>query len=265
LAQLARACRAALPPFTVFMVVLGIWYLVTYAFLTPRRRFLLPPPHQVVADGFLDPDALRDILAALWSTTQVAFVGLAITTGLGMTFAIMMGQARWIERSFYPWAVVIQTMPILATIPLIGFWLGFGFWSRTTICILISLFPLVTNTLFGLKSVDAGLRDLFTLRRVGRWQRLIRLELPSALPAILTGLRISGGMSVVGAIVGDFFFRQGEPGIGRLIDNYAGDLQFERLFAAVTFSSLLGLAVFWSFGLAARLVVGPWHESGRRT
>jgi NitT/TauT family transport system permease protein len=263
-ARLARAGRAALPPFVVFAVVVGVWYLVTYAFLAPRRRFLLPPPHQVIDEGFLDSDALHDILSALWSSAQVALVGLAIATAMGLTFAILMSQAGWVERSFYPWAVVLQTIPILAIVPLIGFWLGYGFWSRTTVCILIALFPIITNTLFGLKSVDAGHHDLFTLRRAGRWRRLTRLELPSALPAIFTGLRISGGLAVVGAIVGDFFFRQGEAGIGRLIDSYTQSLQSERLFAAIFFSSLFGLVVFWSFGLAANLVVGPWHESGRR-
>jgi NitT/TauT family transport system permease protein len=263
-ARIARVGRAALPPSGVFLVVIGIWYLVSYVFLAPRRRFLLPPPHQVVADGFLDRDAFDEIMSAVGASAKVALVGLAIAAGLGMTFAILMSQARWVERSFYPWAVVLQTIPILAIVPLIGFWLGYGFWSRTTVCVLIALFPIITNTLFGLKSVDAGQHDLFTLRRAGRWRRLTRLELPSALPAVFTGLRISSGLSVIGAIVGDFFFRQGESGIGRLIDGYTQSLESGRLFAAIIVSSLFGLVVFWSFGLAAQLVVGPWHESGRR-
>jgi NitT/TauT family transport system permease protein len=260
----ARAGRSALPPFSVFVSVSGIWYLVSYAFLAPRRRFLLPAPHRVVEKGFLDREALGEIMSALGSSAQVALVGLAVAAALGMAFAVMMSQGSWVERSFYPWAVVLQTIPILAIVPLIGFWLGYGFWSRTTVCVLIALFPIITNTLFGLKSVDAGHHDLFTLRRVGRWRRLTRLELPSALPAIFTGLRISSGLSVIGAIVGDFFFRQGESGIGRLIDTYTQSLESERLFAAIIVSSLFGLAVFWSFGLAAHLAVGPWHESGRR-
>ena len=101
--------------------------------------------------------------------------------------------------------------------------------------------------------------------RATRLQRLLKLQLPGALPAILSGWRIAAGLSVVGAIVGDFFFRQGEPGIGRLIDDYRARLQSEQLFAAVALSSLLGLLVFWGFGLLGRLLVGSWHESHRST
>jgi NitT/TauT family transport system permease protein len=174
-------------------------------------------------------------------------------------------QARWVEWSIYPWAVVLQTIPILAIVPLIGFWFQFGFNSRVLVCVLIALFPIVTNTLFGLKSTDQAHHDLFTLQRATRWQRLVQLQLPGALPAIMSGWRIAAGLSVIGAIVGDFFFRQGEPGIGRLIDDYRARLQSEQLFASVVLSSLLGLVVFWGFGLLGQLLVGSWHESARST
>ncbi|MCK9932469.1 ABC transporter permease [Frankia sp. Mgl5] len=259
----ARAARTALPPFAVFAAVIGVWYAVTYWFLAPRRRFLLPPPHEVVSEGFLDRRTADEILTALGGTAQVALTGLAIAAGIGILSAILMSQARWIENSFYPWAILLQTIPILAIVPLIGFWLGYGFWSRTVVCVVISMFPMITNTLFGIQSVDAGHHDLFTLRRVGRWRRLLRLELPSALPAIFVGLRISAGLAVIGAIVGDFFFRRGDVGIGALIDNYTRDLSSGPLFAAIIVSALFGLVVFWFFGLAARLVVGPWHDSAR--
>ncbi|MDT3443918.1 ABC transporter permease [Pseudofrankia sp. BMG5.37] len=253
-----------LPPFAVFVAVIGVWYLVTYAFLAPRRRFLLPPPHQVVTDGFLDRTIRDEILSALGGTAKVALVGLGVAAALGVAFAILMNWARWVERSFYPWAVVLQTIPILAIVPLIGFWLGYGFWSRTVVCILIAIFPITTNTLFGLQSVDSSHHDLFTLRHARRWRRLVRLELPSALPAVFAGLRISAGLSVIGAIVGDFFFRQGDPGIGRLIDDYTHSLDSGPLFATVIIASLFGLVVFWFFGLLATLITGPWHETGQR-
>jgi NitT/TauT family transport system permease protein len=157
--------------------------------------------------------------------------------------------------------VVLQTVPILAMVPLLGFWFGFGLGSRVLVCALIALFPIVANTLFGLRSVPRGLRDLFALHRAGRLSRLVRLELPSALPSILTGMRISAGLSVTGAIVGDFFFRQGQPGLGILIDLYRARLASEQLFAAVMLGSLLGLGAFWLFGLLSRLTVGAWHEA----
>ena len=187
-----------------------------------------------------------------------------IASALGIGIAVAMSQARWVERSLFPWAVVLQTVPILAIVPLIGFWWGFDFRSRVLVCVLIAIFPMITNTLFGLRSAPAGLHDLFSLRRASRWTRLEKLEFPAALPAIFVGLRISAGLSVIGAIVGDFFFRQGDPGIGRLIDNYRAELASEQLFAAIAASSLLGIAAFALVGWAGELVVGRWHESGRR-
>jgi NitT/TauT family transport system permease protein len=250
-------------PFVVFLLVLGIWLFISYVLLEPRRRFLMPPPQDVVRNGLLNPANVNDILAGLWSTTQVAVVGLIVAIVVGTLVAIVMIQAQWIEWSIYPWAVVLQTIPILAIVPLIGFWFQFGFSSRVLVCVLISLFPIITNTLFGLKSTDQAHHDLFTLQHATRFQRLSKLQLPGALPAILSGWRIAAGLSVVGAIVGDFFFRQGDPGIGRLIDDYRARLQSEQLFAAVALSSLLGLIVFWGFGLLSRLLVGAWHESQR--
>jgi NitT/TauT family transport system permease protein len=262
--RLAAGARTTLPPMAVLAGVVGVWYLVTYVFLAPRRRFLLPPPHQVITEGFLDWTTFHEILSALGATAKVSLVGLAIAAALGMVFAALMNRARWIERSFYPWAVVLQTIPILAIVPLIGFWLGYGFWSRAIVCTLVSLFPIITNTLFGLQSVETGHHDLFTLRRAGRWTRLIRLEIPSALPAVFTGLRTSAGLAVIGAIVGDFFFRQGEPGVGQLIDDYTRSLESGPLFAAIIVSSLFGLTVFWFFGLLSHLLVGRWYKAGRR-
>jgi NitT/TauT family transport system permease protein len=258
-----QALAQLLAPFLVFALMIAIWLFISFVLLEPRRRFLMPPPQEVVRVGFLDARNFNEILLALWSTTQVAIVGLTVAIAIGTVIPIAMIQARWIEWSIYPWAVVLQTIPILAIVPLIGFWFQFGFSSRVLVCVLISLFPIVTNTLFGLKSSDQAHHDLFTLQRASRLQRLTKLQLPGALPAIVSGWRIAAGLSVVGAIVGDFFFRQGDPGIGRLIDDYRARLQSEQLFAAVALSSLLGLAVFWAFGLLGQLLVGSWHESHR--
>ncbi len=252
-----------IPPLLVFVVMLALWYGVSYLLLSPERRFLVPPPHAVVQVGYMDHDNLVEQLAALGLTTRVALTGLGIAVAAGASLAILMHQARWIERSIYPYAVILQTIPILALVPLFGFWFGFGMVSRVLVCVLIALFPIIANTLFGLQSVEPSQHDLFTLHGAGRLRRLWKLELPAALPAIFTGLRISAGLSVIGAIVGDFFFKQGDPGIGILIDLYRARLQSEQLFAAVILSSLLGVVVFWCFGYVSRRVVSRWHESGR--
>ena len=263
--QRRRAVAQVVAPLIVFALVIAVWLFISYVLLEPRRRFLMPPPQEVVRVGFFDGRNVAEILGALWSTTQVAIVGLGVSIAIGTVIPVAMIQARWVEWSLYPWAVVLQTIPILAIVPLIGFWFQFGFSSRVLVCVLIALFPIVTNTLFGLKSTEQAQHDLFTLQRANRVQRLLKLQLPGALPAILSGWRIAAGLSVVGAIVGDFFFRQGEPGIGRLIDDYRARLQSEQLFASVALSSLLGLVVFWGFGLLGRLLVGAWHESHRST
>ncbi|HEV7666494.1 MAG TPA: ABC transporter permease [Chloroflexota bacterium] len=261
--QRRAALAQVIAPLLVFALMIGIWLFISYVLLEPRRRFLMPPPQDVVLNGLLNARNVLEILGGLWSTTQVAIVGLVVAIVIGTIVPVAMIQARWIEWSLYPWAVVLQTIPILAIVPLIGFWFQFGFSSRVLVCVLISLFPIITNTLFGLKSTDQMQHDLFTLSRANRLQRLTKLQLPGALPAIVSGWRIAAGLSVVGAIVGDFFFRQGEPGIGRLIDDYRARLQSEQLFAAVALSSLLGLVVFWGFGLLGQLLVGSWHESHR--
>ena len=254
---------AIAPPFAVFAVVIGGWYVATYVVLDPQRRFLLPPPHTVVSESFFHHTARTEIFTAAWATARVAALGLFIATVLGIVTAIAMSQARWVERSLFPWAVVLQTIPILAIVPLIGFWFGFDFRSRVLVCVLISLFPMITSTLFGLRSAPQGLHDVFSTRRANRWIRLLKLEFPTALPAIFVGLRTCAGLSVIGAIVGDFFFRQGNPGIGRLIDNYRAELFSAQLFGAIVVSSLMGIVAFAVVGWVGERVVGSWHETGR--
>jgi NitT/TauT family transport system permease protein len=249
------------PPAIVFGIFLGIWYLFSYVVLTPDRRFLLPPPQAVIKVSFLDADNRLDLFRALGLSTSVALLGLAVSIVIGMGTAILMSQARWIERSIYPYAVVLQCIPILALVPLIGFWFDFGYSSRLIVCVLIALFPIISSTFFGLQSAEPEQHDLFTLRGAGRITRLWKLQLPAALPSIFTGFQVSATLAVIGAIVGDFFFKQGDPGIGILIDLYRARLQTEQLFGAVILACLLGVVVFWFFGFLARRVVGGWYGS----
>jgi len=244
-----RSVARILAPVLVLVGALGLWSLAIHVLLDPDRRFLLPPPGDVLGKGVLDGANLAELLGALWSTTSVALVGLGIAMVLGIALAIVMSQARWVELAVYPYAIVLQTIPILAVVPLLGFWFGFDFKSRVIVCVLVSLFPLITNTLYGLKSVDVGHHDLFTLYGASRLRRLWHLQLPAALPAMITGFKISSGLSVIGAIVADFFFRQGDPGIGRLIDIYRQRLATEQLMTALLLSSLVGLALFFGFDL----------------
>jgi NitT/TauT family transport system permease protein len=249
-----RSYARVLAPCLVLIGVLGAWSFTSRVLLDPERRFLLPPPESVLQKGLLDQASLVEMLGALASTTEVALVGLLLAIVLGVLTGILMSQARWLEYSIYPYAIALQTIPILAVVPLLGYWFGFDFESRVIVCVLVSLFPLITNTLYGMKSVDAGHHDLFTLLRASRRQRLLHLQLPAALPAIITGCKISAGLAVIGSIVADFFFRQGEPGIGRLIDIYRQRLATEQLMTALLLSSLLGLLLFGVFEVLGRFV-----------
>jgi NitT/TauT family transport system permease protein len=241
-------------------LLVGLWYVVSYAVLDADRRFLLHPPHRVVAVAFADRDTMVTMLRALWSSTRVAMIGLAISIVVGAGVAALMSQAKLAERALFPYLVTLQAVPILAIVPLIQFWFGTGQTSRIVVCVIISVFPIIVNTLFGLQSPDAGWHDLFTLQRVGRLTRLRKLMLPAALPALFAGLRISAGLSVIGAIVGDFFFGRGDAGIGQLIRRYASRLQGEELLAAVILSSALGVAVFWLFGWIQQRAIGAWYD-----
>ena len=181
---------------------------------------------------------------------------------IGVVWAVAMNLAKWVERTTFPYAVILQSIPILAVVPLIGFWFGYDFIARTIVCVLIALFPIVSNTLFGLQSVDRGARELFQLQKATRWIVLRKLELPTALPAMFAGMRISAGLSIVGAIVGDFFFQRGTPGIGALIAKYQSRLQSPELFASILLASLFGVAIFLFFGWLARRAVGKWYDFG---
>jgi NitT/TauT family transport system permease protein len=259
-----RLLLSAGPMAGALATAIGLWYAVTYLVLGEDRRFMLPPPHEVIKTSLLDPVHLGPMLDALGLSVRVAVVGLLIAVVLGVTQAVVMVQANWLEKALYPYAVILQTVPILALVPLLGIWFGYGFSSRVVVCVIISLFPMISNTLFGLQSPSAAAHDLFSLNKATRWQRLVKLQLPAAVPAIFGGLRISAGLSVIGAIVGDTFFRQGLVGIGGLLDIYTARLQTEDLFTAIGLASIFGVAFFSVFATLDRIVVGRWYGVVRR-
>lgn len=251
------------PPLVVFAVLVAVWYAVSAVLTAQGNGFLLPFPHEVFTKGFFDDQVRGDIWIALLRTTGVALTGLAIAIVIGVAWAVAMSLGRWVERSLYAYAVILQCIPILALVPLIGFWFGFDFTARVIVCVLIALFPMVSNTLFGLQSVERSHKELFQLQNATKWVVLSKLTFPAALPSIFVGMRTSAGLAVIGAIVGDYFFRRGEPGIGSLISNYQSRLQSAELFAAIIAACLLGVVIFALFGWLAKLAVGRWYDPVR--
>jgi len=263
-----RGAKAALwiLPIVVFIILIGLWYLAAlYYDKVQQLSFLVPYPHQVLGVVFfpntaVTPSFSSQLLDGLLNSTKVALTGLAIAIVIGVVWAVLMSQAKWIERSLYPYAVILQCVPILALVPLIGSLFGFDFPSRVIVTVMISLFPLVANTLFGLQSVDRSQRELFQLQGAGRWTTLTKLQIPAALPSIFIGLRTAAGLSVIGAIVGDQFFQRGTPGLGVLIQVATSRLNGAGAYAAIITASLLGVAVFLLFGWLGRRAVGKWYD-----
>ena len=256
-------------PIIVFVVFIGFWYLLSTKLLPQQKRFLLPTPHRVVKEGFLTWSAgsqrgLKPILMSLWDSMKIAMSGLFLTIVIGTSLATLMATRRWVERATWPYLVALQSAPILAMTPLIRALIDGIQLQRILVVVLIAFFPIVNNTLFGLLSVDKSQHELFTLHNASKMTRLTKLQFPAAMPNIFVGLRISAGLSVIGAVVGDFYFRQGGVvGIGAQIDIYRGRLWGAELIASIVLASVFGLVVFILFGLLSKQAIGKWHTTTR--
>lgn len=255
---------AVVGPLVFLVLFLAFW---EYLHRDGMRRFfdkpgfLLPSPVTVVDQSFLNEIVRDQMITGLGWTTFTALTGLTISVVLGITLAVLMAQAQWLERSMYPYLVAAQALPVLAIVPLIGSVFGGGLGSRIFVCVMISIFPIVTNTLFGLTSVDISQHELFTLRGVSRSTRLRKLQFPAAMPSIFIGFRISAGLSVIGAIVGEQFFRAGQkPGIGVVIEQFRQKARFPGVYGGLIVAAALGIAVFFAFGALRKLVIGRWYD-----
>ena len=254
-------------PFVLFVLFLALWQYMHQSGLRywfDKPGFLVPSPVTVINESFVREVPRGKLLNGLMWTSIVSFIGLSVSITVGMGLAVVMARAKWAERSVYPYLVALQAMPVLAIVPVIAAIFGYGLGPRVFVCVMISVFPIASNTLFGLLSADKGQHDLFTLRGVSRFTRLRKLQLPSAMPAIFTGFRISAGLSVIGAVVGEQFFRGGsKPGIGIVIEEYRQKIRFPQIYGGLVLIALLGVTVFILFGLLTKVVVGHWHESTR--
>jgi NitT/TauT family transport system permease protein len=254
-----RRLGRAVPALVAFAVVIGVWS-VAATLLTGPKRFLLPAPWSVVAIGF-DHQSLDALLPAFGRTAELVVVGLVIALSIGVATGTMLFRFGWLERASFPYLVALQAVPIIAVAPLLGVAFGYNFFAKLLVVIIIAFFPIPTSFLLGLKSVDRGLVDLFALHRAGWWTRFFKLALPNSLPQLFTGFRISAGLSVIGAIVGEQSFQAGKPGLGMLIIQYIDYVEYSQLYACIFASSLLGITFFVLFTWLSRRLFGHWHES----
>ncbi len=266
--KIGHRLSAVLLPLTTLIVFLTIWYLYAkFNYDNPvQRRNALPYPHEIITDGFMPindkVNGLRPILGYMWPTVKVTLLGLLIAVALGVFIAVLMNLSRGIERSLFPYAVLLQTVPILAITPLLTELFGEELGVRLVVTVLVAIFPVITNMLFGLQSTDRSLHDLFTLNHASRWTRLIKLEFPSALPSLMTGIRIASGSAVIGSVVADFFFAKGEKGIGYYIrTRQQQSIQRPEMFAGTITASLFGILMFILIGWATSRAIRNWHDS----
>ena len=245
-------------PLTVAIVFLGLWEWLVRAQAIPP--YILPGPVLVAQTLWTDGGSL---MGALWVTLRTTLAALAAATVLGLVIAIALAQSRLVERSFYPYLVVLQVTPIVSIAPLIIIWVNDLFLSLLVCAWIVAFFPIVANTTLGLNSVERGLADLFRLYGASRWQMLVRLRLPTALPYFLAGVRISGGLALIGAVVAEFVAGTGgaESGLAFRILEAGYRLQIPRMFAALLLLSLAGIVIHAVLGWVARALLRAWHES----
>jgi NitT/TauT family transport system permease protein len=252
----ARALRVGLP-IIVFTLVVLCWDLLVRAFAIPP--YVLPSPGLVLATLIADAGLLwRSLLVTLTLT----FEGFLLAAGGGILLAIAFNQWRLVEYSFYPYAVILQVTPIVAIAPLLLIYLSQP--VAVLICAwIVAFFPVLANTTLGLNSVDHNLLALFELYKASRWQVLWNLKLPSALPQMLTGLRIAGGLSLIGAVVAEIAAGSAGAGSGLAyrIAESGYRLNIPRMFAALLLLSLAGVAIFFTLSALSYLALRRWHES----
>jgi len=203
---------------------------------------------------------------SLLITLQITFMALAVATVGGVTLAILFTTSKWVELSFFPFAVILQVTPIISIAPLILIYVDNVYLALLICAWIVAFFPILSNTTLGLNSADHNLVDLFQLYGASRWQTLLHLRLPSAMPYFLGGLKIAGGLSLIGAIVAEFAAGTAGTGSGlayRILE--AGyRLNIPRMFAAVIMISITGIIIFMAFSLLSHLLLRKWHESAVR-
>ncbi len=249
-----------LPPMIVLVCAIGI--LEAWVRIAHVPVYLLPTPSAVAI--FMGRH-WNDLLASLWTTAQAALIGFGASIVIGMVLAIGLSTSAWIRRAFYPYTVFFQTVPIVAVAPLLVIWFDAGLKSVAISAFIVSVFPVIANTLSGLLSTDPALEDLFRLYGAGRWARLWKLKLPGATPSIVTGLRVASGLAVIGTVVGEFLvglLGEGE-GLGVRIISAKKVGRTDELFAAVLAASMLGLAMFAAVNVMGRVLLRRWHASER--
>ena len=250
-----------LAPLLVGVVLVVSWQAICRGFQVPR--YLVPAPTDVV-DSFIAHMPM--LLASLQSTMEVTFKAFGLAVVIGTFAAFLFVQSRFAEVGIFPYVVLLQVTPIVAIAPLIIILVKSTSLALVICATLVALFPIISNTVTGLRSVDPGLLSYFKMKKAGRLQTLVRLRIPSALPFFLAGLRISSGLSLIGAVVAEFVAGTGgrSAGLAYQILEAGFRLDIPLMFAALVLIALLGIAMFLAMTALTQALLGHWHESALR-
>ena len=245
-----------LPPTLIGALILIVWEAAVRVFDIPH--YVLPGP-VLVAQALWSNAPL--LFSSLWITLEITLVALIAAALGGAALAYVMSRARWLERSLMPYAIIAQVTPIVAIAPLIIIWVDSPFAALVLCAWIVAFFPVLANTMTGLKSADPNLKNLFQLYGASRWQTQAWLETPTALPYFLAGLRISGGLALIGAVVAEFVAGTGGAATGlafRILE--AGyRLQIPKLFAALILLSLAGIVIYAALSILSSWALRRWH------
>jgi NitT/TauT family transport system permease protein len=254
-----QAAIRLLSALAILAAILLVWVAVVRLFHIPY--YMLPTPDRVAHAA---AERFSSLMTSLWITGAAGAAGLCASIVAGVLIALIFAQSRWIRRMFYPYTILLQTVPIVAVAPLILMWVGSGLFSVALIAFIICLAPIIANTTQGLISVDRNLVDLFVMNNASQAQILLKLRLPHAMPSLFTGIRISSGVAVIGAITAELFAgsaRVGVGGIGYAIQYASAQLQTDYLFALVAVATALGFGFFFIVMFFEWYFLHKWHES----
>jgi NitT/TauT family transport system permease protein len=249
--------RHVLPPLVVLAALTALAEGIVYLRWVPA--WLLPPPSAVAAVAW---EQRSELGWGLLYTAEATVGGFLLSAVGGLAAAVVLSTSPLVQRAFYPYTVFFQTVPIVAVAPLLVLWFGFGENTVLASALIVSIFPVIANTLAGLLSTDPALVDMFRLYRAGRLATLFKLRLPAALPNIMVGLRIAAGLAVIGAIVGEFVAGSlNHKGLGVLMTESRRLLRTDMVFTAILAASLLGLVLFGAVNLLSWLLLRRWHAA----
>ncbi|MDQ6437895.1 ABC transporter permease [Mesorhizobium sp. LHD-90] len=256
-ARLEKIGRWVLP---VVIMLAAIWLWDRICVWNEIPKYILPRPGMVLDTLIADAGLL---FSSLLVTLRITFLSLLLAVAGGVGLAILFTQSKWVEMSLFPFAIVLQVTPIVAIFPLINIYVD-NQTAKLLLCSwIVAFFPILSNTTLGLNSVDRNLIDLFRLNGATRWQELWHLRLPAAMPYFLGGLKIAGGLSLIGAVVAEFVAGAAgqSSGLASRIIEAGYRLNAPRLFAALFLISLTGILIFLVLSLVSHLILRRWHES----